>query len=75
MKNLIRSMTLNERSQFKGFVTRAEKLRTLIQAMTTTEQSEFKAYILGKDERQEISTNMLSRETSPHTNPTIQLYR
>src|SRR5712671_5962489 len=71
MKNLIRSMTLNERSQFKGFVTRAEKLRMLIKAMTTTERSEFKAYVLGKDEQQEMSTNMLSRETSPHTNPTI----
>src|SRR5712672_378829 len=71
MKNLIRSMTLNERSQFKGFVTRAEKLRMLIKAMTTMERSEFKAYALGKDEQQEISTNMLSRETSPHTNPTI----
>src|SRR5712672_3582498 len=71
MKNLIRSMMLNERSQFKGFVTRAEKLRMLIKAMTTTERSEFKAYILGKDEQQEISTSMLSRETSPHTNPTI----
>jgi len=64
-------MTLNERSQFKGFVTRAEKLRTLIKTMTTMERSEFKAYVLGKDEQQEISTNMLSRETSPHTNPTI----
>src|SRR5712672_722606 len=71
MKNLIRSMTLNERSQFKRFVTRAEKLRMLIKTMTTTERSEFKAYILGKDEQQEISTNMPSRETSPHTNPTI----
>src|SRR5882757_11492119 len=30
MRNFIRSMTLNERSQFKGFVTRAEKLRMLI---------------------------------------------
>src|SRR5712672_45252 len=71
MKNLIRSMTLNERSQFKGFVTRAEKLRMLIKTMTTTERSEFKAYVLGKDEQQEILTNMLSRETSPRTNPTI----
>src|SRR5712672_631116 len=71
MKNLIRSMMLNERSQFKGFVTRTEKLRMLIKAMTTTERSEFKAYILGKDEQQEISTSMLSRETSPRTNPTI----
>src|SRR5712672_1760478 len=71
MKNLIRSMTLNEQSQFKGFVTQAEKLRMLIKAMTTTERSEFKAYVLGKDERREISTNMPSRETSPHTNPTI----
>src|SRR5712675_450525 len=71
MENLIRSMTLNERSQFKGFVTRAEKLRMLIKTMTTTEQSEFNAYVLGKNEQQEISTNMLSRETSPRTNPTI----
>src|SRR5712672_1579766 len=71
MKNLIRSMTLNERSQFKGFVTRAEKLRMLIKTMTTTEQSEFKAYVLGKNEQQEISMTMLSRETSPRTNPTI----
>src|SRR5712671_4984027 len=71
MKNLIRSMTLNERSQFKGFVTQAEKLRMLIKKMTTTERSEFKAYVLGKDERQEMSTTMLSRETSPRTNPTI----
>jgi len=30
MRNLIRSMMLNERSQFKGFVTRAEKLCMLI---------------------------------------------
>src|SRR5712675_312897 len=71
MKNLIRSMTLNERSQFKGFVTQAEKLRMLIKEMTTTERSEFKAYVLGKNERQEMSTTMLSRETSPRTNPTI----
>ena len=71
MENLIRSMTLNERSQFKGFVTRAEKLRMLVKTMTTTERSEFKAYVLGKDEQQKISTNMLSRETSPRTNPTI----
>src|SRR5712672_1207408 len=42
MKDLIRSMTLNERSQFKGFVTRAERLRMLIKTMTTTERSEFK---------------------------------
>src|SRR5712672_1882725 len=71
MKSLIRSMTLNERSQFKRFVTRAEKLRTLIKAMTTTERSEFKAYALGKNEQQKTPTTMLSRETSPHTNPTI----
>src|SRR5712671_3692961 len=71
MENLIRSMTLNERSQFKEFVIRAEKLRMLIKTMTTTERPEFKAYVLGKNEQQEISTNMLSRETSPHTNPTI----
>src|SRR5882672_6434451 len=71
MENLIRSMTLNERSQFKRFVTRAEKLRMLIKTMTTMERSEFKAYVLGKDERSEISMTMLSRETSPHTNPTI----
>src|SRR5712672_2853516 len=43
----------------------------LIKTMTTTERSEFKAHVLGKDEQQKISTNMLSRETSPHTNPTI----
>src|SRR5712672_340682 len=67
MKNLIRSMTPNERSQFKGFVTRAEKLRMLIKTMTTTERSEFKAYVVEKGEQQEIPTNMLSRETSPHT--------
>ena len=71
MKNLIRSMTLNERSQFKGFVTRAEKLRMLIKTMTTTERSEFKERVLGKNEQQEISMTVLSRETSPHTNPTI----
>jgi len=71
MKNLIGSMTLNERPQFKGFVTQAEKLRMLIKAMTTTERSEFKAYVLGKDEQQKISTNVLSRETSPHTDPMI----
>src|SRR5712672_1746925 len=71
MENLIRSMTLNERSQFKRFVTRTEKLRMLIKTMTTTERSEFKAYVVGKDEQQGISTNMLSRETSPRTNPTI----
>src|SRR5712675_1122995 len=70
-KNLVRSMTLNERSQFKGFVTQAEKLRKLIKKMTTTERSEFKAYVLGKNERREMSTTMLSRETSPRTNPTI----
>src|SRR5712672_184643 len=71
MKNLIRSMTLNEQSQFRGFVTRAEKLRMLIKTMTTTERSEFKAHVLGKNKQQEMSTTMLSRETSPHTNPTI----
>src|SRR5712672_4223732 len=71
MENLIRSMTLNERSQFKRFVTRAEKLRTLIKTTTTARRSESKAYVLGKDERSEISTTMLSRETSPHTNPMI----
>src|SRR5882672_3916194 len=71
MKNLVRSMTLNERSQFKEFVTRTEKLRTLIKAMTTTERPKFKAYVLGKDEQPEMSMSMLSRETSPHTNPTI----
>src|SRR5712672_3318109 len=71
MKNLIRSMTLNERSQFKGFVTQAEKLRMLIKTMTTTERSEFKAYVLEKNEQQKTSTTMLSRETSPRTNPTI----
>jgi len=64
-------MTLTERSQFKRFVTRAEKLRMLVRAMTTTERSEFKAHVSGKDEQQEIPTNVLSRETSPHTNPTI----
>src|SRR5712672_3449974 len=71
MKDLIRSMMPNERSRFKEFVTRAEKLRILIKAMTTTERSEFKAHVLGKDERRETSTSMLSRETSPRTNPTI----
>src|SRR5712672_4478792 len=71
MKNLIRSMTLSEQSQFKGFVTQAEKLRALVKTMTTTERSEFKARVLGKNEQQEISTTMLSRETSPRTNPTI----
>src|SRR5712672_2567390 len=71
MKNLIRSMTTNEQSQFKGFVTQTEKLRTLIKKMTTTERSEFKAHVLGKDGRREMSTTMLSRETSPRTNPTI----
>src|SRR5712675_2334571 len=71
MENLIRSMTLSEQSQFKRFVTRAEKLRMLVKTMTTTERSEFKAYVLGKNEQQEISTTMLSRETSPRTNPTI----
>src|SRR5712672_4250903 len=71
MNNLIRSMTLNERSQLKRFVTRAEKLRRLIKTTTTMERSEFKAYVLGKNEQQEISTTMLSRETSPRTNPTI----
>src|SRR5712675_754248 len=43
----------------------------LIKTMTTTERSEFKAYVLGKNEQQEMSTTMLSRETSPRTNPTI----
>src|SRR5712672_2464703 len=71
MKNLIRSMTLNERSQFKRFVTRTEKLCTFIKTMTTAEQSEFNAYVLGKDERARMPTTMLSRETSPHTNQTI----
>ena len=71
MKNLIRSMTLNERSQFKRFVTRAEKLRMLVKTMTTTERSEFKAYVLGRNEQQEISTTTLSRETSPRTDQAI----
>src|SRR5712675_761492 len=71
MKNLIRSMTLNERSQFKEFVTRAEKLRMLIKTMTTTERSEFKTRVLGKNEQQEISTTTLSGKTNPRTNPTI----
>src|SRR5712671_5681806 len=71
MKNLIRSMTPNERSQFKRFVTRTEKLRTLITTMTTAERSEFKASVLRKNEQQEMPTNTLSRETSPHTNATI----
>src|SRR5712671_4413905 len=43
----------------------------LIKTMTTTERSEFKAHVLRKDERQEISTTMPSREAGPHTNPTI----
>src|SRR5882672_2266445 len=71
MKNLIKSMTLNERSQFKEFVTRTEKLRTLIKTMTTTERSEFKTRVLGKNEQQEISTTTLSGKTNPRTNPTI----
>jgi len=71
MKNLIRSMTLNERSEFKRFVTRAEKLRILIKTMTTTERSKFKAYVLRKEKQQKISTDALSRETSPHTNLAI----
>src|SRR5712671_1024537 len=71
MKNLIRSMTLNERSQFKEFVTRAEKLRMLIKTMTTTERSEFKTRVLEKNEQQEISTTVLSRKTNPRTNPMI----
>src|SRR5712672_540989 len=71
MMNLIRSMTLDERSQFERFVTRTEKLRTLIKTMTTTKRSESKAYALGKDERSEMLTTVLSRETSPRTNPTI----
>ena len=71
MKNLIRSMTLSERSQFKRFVTRTEKLRMLIKTMTTTERSEFNAHVLGKNERSKMPTTMLSRETSPRTNRTI----
>src|SRR5712671_7608392 len=68
MKNLIRSMTLNERSQFKRFMTQTEKLRMLIKTMTTAEQSEFNAYVLGKNERSKMPTTMLSRKTSPRTN-------
>src|SRR5712672_1255249 len=62
MRNLIRSMTLDERSQFERFVTRTEKLHTLIKTTTTMKQSEFKASALGKDERQQRSTTILSRE-------------
>src|SRR5712672_4047818 len=71
MKNLIRSMTLNERSQFKRFVTQTEKLRTLIRTMTNTERLEFKTYVLRKNEQQKTLTTTLSRETSPRTDQTI----
>jgi len=71
MKDLVKSMTMNEQSQFKRFVTRVEKLRMLIKTMTTTERSEFKAHVLRKDEQQEISTTTPSREAGPHTDPMI----
>src|SRR5712672_4042948 len=71
MKNLIRSMMPNERSQFRKFVTQTEKLRTLIRTMTTTERLEFKTYVLGKNEQQKTLTTTLSRETSPRTDQTI----
>jgi len=51
MKNLIRSMTMNERSQFKNFVTKAERLRMFVKTMTTKEQAEFEAYAQNKNER------------------------
>ena len=71
MKNLIKSMTTNERSQFKSFITRAEKLRTFVKTMTTKEQAEFKTYVLNKNGRRaEMPTTTLSRETSPHANQT-----
>src|SRR5712672_355231 len=63
MKNLIRSMTMNERSQFKSFVTKAERLRMIVKTMTTKERAEFKTYVQSKKERRtEIPTTMLSRE-------------
>jgi len=49
----------------------SREARMLTKAMTATERSEFKADVLGKDKQQKKSTNVLSRETSPHTNPTI----
>src|SRR5712671_4586963 len=71
MKNLIRSMTTKERSQFKSFITRTEELRTFVKTMTTKEQAEFKAYVLNKNGRRaEMPTTTLSRETSPHANQT-----
>src|SRR5712671_4412555 len=53
--------------------TKMEKMQTLLRSMTTTKQAEFKKHVLNdKDKlRTKMTTTLMSRETSPHTDRTF----
>jgi len=80
MQSLLRSMTPNERAQFKREITpQMTAMQAHLKTMTTSELREFKRQIT-PDATQILVTalknmktpnNSLSRETSPHTNQTI----
>jgi len=50
--------------------TKMGRMQAFLRSMTTTEQAKFKKHILGDEDKLQMrmSTILLSRETSPHTN-------
>jgi len=69
MRNLIRSMTLDERSQFERFVTRTEELRK-------DERSKISTTTLSRETsprtNQVFTGVLLSRETGPHISQVLR---
>jgi len=80
MRSLLRSMTPNERAQFKRETTpQMMTLQTHLRTLTTSELREFKRQITPNATQMLVTalrnkktpTNSLSRETSPHANQTF----
>src|SRR5712671_2825817 len=80
MQSLLRSMTPNERAQFKQRISpQMTKMQAHLQTMTTLELREFKRRITPNATQtfvtalrnEKTTTNPLSRETSPHTDQTF----
>src|SRR5712672_2720491 len=80
MQSLLQSMTPNERAQFKREISpQMMTMQAHLRMMTTSEHMEFKRQIttnptqvlIAALRNAKTTTNLLSRETSPHTDQTL----
>jgi len=80
MQSLLRSMTPNERAEFKREISpQMTAMQAHLRTMTTSEHMEFKRQItpnatqtlVAALRNAKMTTNPLSRETSPHTDQTL----